>query len=375
MQKVLLVAGARPNFVKIAPLWRALAGCSGVRVMVVHTGQHYDRAMDAVFFEDLGLPAPDFNLQVGRGTHAVQTGLVMQRFDAVVAQEKPDDVMVVGDVNSTLACALVAAKRGIRLSHVEAGLRSFDPAMPEEINRKLTDAVSDWLFVSEPSGIRNLKMENIPEEKIRLVGNVMIDSLLFARHKIDASKILAKLGLEEKAYGVVTLHRPSNVDTPERLQALMSWLRQISGQVSLVFPVHPRTRQKMEENQLFPATEQYGSGPLHIISPQPYIDFQKLVKSAQFVITDSGGIQEETTWLGIPCITLRNNTERPVTVDEGTNYLVGENLTEASRVINNIMGKASFRKTADSKSRKTGKIPDLWDGHTAERIVKVLLDG
>ncbi|MGQ1891805.1 non-hydrolyzing UDP-N-acetylglucosamine 2-epimerase [Thermophagus sp. OGC60D27] len=364
MQKILLVAGARPNFVKIAPLWREFSKFQSVEVKIVHTGQHFDDAMSQFFFDDLQLPKPDYNLNIHGGSHAVQTGQIMECFDPVVEKEDPDDVIVTGDVNSTLACALVAVKRGIRTSHVEAGLRSFDRTMPEELNRIVTDSVSDLLFVSEDSGLKNLKREGVDQNKVFFVGNVMIDSLTFINSQIKSSTILKHLGIKALNYGLVTLHRPSNVDSPEQLSKIMEWLGDISNDIKLVFPVHPRTKKNLEELSSKRLIKSVNHSNLMIISPQRYIDFQKLLKSARFVITDSGGIQEETTWQGIPCITLRNNTERPVTIDIGTNYLTGDDLNLASTIIKNCI----------KGTTKQGNIPPLWDGKAASRIAKVIIN-
>ncbi|RCW30019.1 non-hydrolyzing UDP-N-acetylglucosamine 2-epimerase [Marinilabilia salmonicolor] len=363
MQKIILVAGARPNFVKIAPLWRAFSAIKGVEVTLVHTGQHYDDAMSKVFFEDLGLPEPEYNLNVGSGSQAGQTADIMTRFDQVLDEMMPHDVIVVGDVNSTLACSLVSVKRGIRTSHVEAGLRSFDRSMPEEINRLATDAISDLLFVSEPSGIENLKREGVADEKVHFVGNVMIDSLVFASEAIKESDVLSRFLLESYKYVLVTIHRPSNVDHPPRLRELINWLKELSSKMPVVFPVHPRTRNRLVEAGLDPAQIKQQFPNLKLVSPQGYIDFQKLVSQARLVITDSGGLQEETTWLGVPCVTLRENTERPVTIEQGTNYLAGFDFAKADDVVNACLA---------GKSPK-GRVPDLWDGHAAQRIVDVLL--
>lgn len=360
MQKIILVAGARPNFIKIAPLWRAFSENGNVQLVLVHTGQHSDVLMSRVFFDELGLPEPRWNLGATGKSHAKLTASIMTGFDEVLDHEQPDDVVVTGDVNSTLACALVAAKRGIRVSHVEAGSRSFDRSMPEEINRITTDALSDLLFVSEPSGIHNLKQEGINSSKIHFVGNVMIDSLLFAGERIEASGILSRLGINEKSFALVTLHRPSNVDFPERLTAIMKWLESLSRQVTVVFPVHPRTRGQLPGDKGDIAFSK--SGSLINMPPLGYYDFHKLLKSAQFVITDSGGIQEETTWLGVPCITLRDNTERPVTVELGTNYLAGGDLKLADSIARDCLAGVV----------KKGQIPELWDGRVAGRIVDVI---
>ncbi|WP_010664224.1 non-hydrolyzing UDP-N-acetylglucosamine 2-epimerase [Marinilabilia salmonicolor] len=363
MQKIILVAGARPNFVKIAPLWRAFSAADGVEVTLVHTGQHYDDAMSKVFFEDLGLPEPEYNLNAGGGNQARQTADIMTRFDEVLDKILPDDVIVVGDVNSTLACSLVSVKRGIRTSHVEAGLRSCDRAMPEEINRLVTDAIADLLFVSEPSGIENLKREGVAEGKVHSVGNVMIDSLVFASDTIKKSEVLSRFQLESHKYVLVTIHRPSNVDNPPRLIDLLNWLKELSLKIPVLFPVHPRTRNRLVEAGLDPVQIKQQFPNLKLVSPQGYIDFQRLVSRARLVVTDSGGLQEETTWLGVPCVTLRENTERPVTITQGTNYLAGSDLLKADEMV---------RACLAGKTKK-GRIPDLWDGLTAQRIADVLL--
>jgi UDP-N-acetylglucosamine 2-epimerase (non-hydrolysing) len=298
IMKIVLVAGARPNFMKIGPLMDAIKKQPSIEATLVHTGQHYDAKMSDLFFQELGIPTPDVNLGVGSGSHAVQTAEVMMRFEPVLLEKKPDYVLVVGDVNSTIACGLVAAKLGIKLIHVEAGLRSFDRSMPEEINRLLTDSISDLLFCSEQSGIDNLRKEGVPDEKVHFVGNVMIDSLLRHREKAEASEILEKLQLNGK-YAAVTLHRPSNVDNAEVLAGIVKVLKTVADDMPVIFPIHPRTQQRLG------VIDHPG---LRVISPLGYIDFLKLVSSADIVLTDSGGIQEETTILKVPCLTLRENT-------------------------------------------------------------------
>jgi UDP-N-acetylglucosamine 2-epimerase (non-hydrolysing) len=358
--KILAVVGARPNFMKIAPLmWeihrRAGAG-SGVTATLVHTGQHYDERMSKLFFEELRIPKPDVDLEVGSGSHAAQTAEVMKRFEPVVLERKPDVVLVVGDVNSTIACAMVAVKLGVPVAHVEAGLRSFDRGMPEEINRVLTDSISRWLFVTERSGIENLRREGVADDHIFFVGNVMIDTLLATRPQIDRSRILSELDLHEGKYAVVTLHRPSNVDDPATLRGLMMAIAELQAELPVVFPMHPRTRKQLATLNL-PATPN-----LKLTEPLGYLDFMKLVAHSRLVLTDSGGIQEETTVLGVPCLTLRSNTERPATVSEGTNVLVGQDpaaVTDAWR-----------RALA---APRTGRVPELWDGKAAGRILDVLL--
>lgn len=352
---LLAVVGARPNFMKIAPLLWEIQRRSGIRATLVHTGQHYDERMSKLFFEQLRIPRPDIDLQVGSGSHAAQTAEVMKRFEPVVLERKPDAVVVVGDVNSTIACALTAVKLGVPVAHVEAGLRSFDRTMPEEINRLLTDAISQWLFVTERSGIENLRREGIPEERIHFVGNVMIDTLLACRERCEESAILAEMGFRKRGYGVLTLHRPANVDDPTVLGRLLSAIERLQRELPIVFPVHPRTRKTL------PLAVERMPG-LRLTEPLGYLDFMCLMSHARLVLTDSGGIQEETTVLGIPCLTLRNNTERPATVEQGTNVLVG---LDPERII-----AVGLQALANGTGRK--RVPDLWDGQAAARIVDVL---
>jgi UDP-N-acetylglucosamine 2-epimerase (non-hydrolysing) len=360
--KIVSVVGARPNFMKIAPILRALAP-HGDRVhhVLVHTGQHYDVAMSQVFFDQLELPAPDEYLGVGSGTHAQQTARVMVEFERVCEIQKPDVVIVVGDVNSTLACALVSAKLQIPVAHVEAGLRSFDRTMPEEINRVLTDAVSSHLFVSERSGLKNLKKEGVDGERVHFVGNTMIDTLLHVLPKTRHSEALRTLGVGPNEYCVVTLHRPANVDTQIGLQGVVDLLEKLAGDLVVVFPVHPRTRKTLESFEL--TARAAAIGRLRMADPLPYIDFVALMASARLVLTDSGGIQEESTVLGVPCVTMRDNTERPATVEEGTNILAGTNPNGVWQACKDVLaGKI-----------KQGRVPPLWDGHAGDRIVRVLL--
>jgi UDP-N-acetylglucosamine 2-epimerase (non-hydrolysing) len=363
--KIILVAGARPNFIKIAPLMRELQGRPGVDVRLVHTGQHYDEKMSKLFFEQLQIPRPDIELEVGSASHAIQTAEVMKRFEPVVTKEAPDAVVVVGDVNSTVACALTAVKLGVPVAHVEAGLRSFDRAMPEEINRLLTDTISQWLFVSEHSGLENLRREGIPDTRVFFVGNVMIDTLLQHRQRSEESTVLEDLRLADREYAVLTLHRPASVDAPEVLARLLSAVGEIGRQVPVVFPVHPRTRKAMERVS---ATGTGGTKTigelawLNMIDPLGYLDFLKLMSHARLVLTDSGGVQEETTVLGVPCLTLRTSTERPVTVKEGTNELVG---LCPDRIV-----ATGLRILAGG--RPPNRIPELWDGQAARRIVDQL---
>jgi UDP-N-acetylglucosamine 2-epimerase (non-hydrolysing) len=361
--KLVNVVGARPNLMKIAPLLEAFSRRPGVEALLVHTGQHYDAKMSELFFRELGIPEPDLNLEVGSASHAVQTAEIMRAFEPVVREQRPDAVIVVGDVNSTIACGLVAVKLGVRLAHVEAGLRSFDRSMPEEINRVLTDAISDLLFCTEESGVRNLRREGIAEDRIHLVGNVMIDTLLRHRAKADTSRILGELDLSPRAFAVVTLHRPANVDDPLVLGRLVDALEAIHRDLAIVFPVHPRTRQKLAAFGL--AERLAALRELRLVEPLGYLDFLKLMAEARIVLTDSGGIQEETTILGVPCLTLRENTERPVTVECGSNRLVGR---DPARIV------AAWREIRDGAAPPL-RVPPLWDGRAAERIAEVLLGG
>jgi UDP-N-acetylglucosamine 2-epimerase (non-hydrolysing) len=358
--KIINVVGARPNLMKIAPLMNAYAKCDSIEPLLVHTGQHYDENMSDLFFRQLGIPEPDLNLEVGSASHAAQTAEIMKAFEPVVLDHKPDAVLVVGDVNSTIACGTVAVKLGVKLIHVEAGLRSFDRTMPEEINRLITDAISDLLFCTEQSGVDNLRREGVPEEKIHLVGNVMIDTLLQHRAKADQSTILEALALADGSYAVVTLHRPANVDNRENLEGLIEALEQIQNDLTVVFPAHPRTRAKFEAFGM--GARLAAMSNLRILDPIGYLDFLKLIASARLVLTDSGGIQEETTILRVPCLTLRENTERPITLEVGSNRLVG---SDPSKII------AAYREAATGCAADS-KIPPLWDGRAAERIVEVL---
>jgi UDP-N-acetylglucosamine 2-epimerase (non-hydrolysing) len=346
---------------KVAPIHRAFQKYrDSIQHFIVHTGQHYDQAMSKVFFEDLELPNPNVYLGVGSGSHAQQTAKIMVEFEKVVEDQKPDLVLVVGDVNSTLACSLVGAKMGVRIAHVEAGLRSFDRTMPEEINRLVTDAVADFLFVSEPSGIKNLKHEGISDEKVFFVGNVMIDSLIYYRQKAKRSEVPKTLGLKPHQYILVTIHRPSNVDQKLNLQRIFSVLQRLSERLTVVFPIHPRTRKMIGQ---FGMEESVRAIPnLILTDPLGYLDFLSLMDSAAVLITDSGGIQEETTYLQVPCLTLRENTERPITIEVGTNQLCGADLESVVPKCFEVMnGKA-----------KRGTVPELWDGHAAERITEIL---
>ena len=345
---------------KVAPLHKAFNKYKDeIRHLICHTGQHYDEKMSKVFFDDLELPKPDFYLGVGSGTHAEQTARIMVEFEKILKTEQPDMIVVVGDVNSTIACSLVAAKLRIRIAHVEAGLRSFDRTMPEEINRLLTDAISDLLFVTEKSGLENLKREGISEERVFYVGNVMIDSLVHYLPKTERSNILKELGLEKLNFIVVTLHRPRNVDSKDELEGIIKLLNSLSKEKTIVFPIHPRTRTNLIK---------FGLHKLLLTNvllsdPIGYIDFLTLIKNAALVITDSGGIQEESTYLGVQCVTLRDNTERPITVEVGTNQLIGTDFDKAEMVAREVL---------HGRSKKNGGIPHLWDGMTSTRIVDII---
>ena len=372
MKRLLSVVGARPNFMKVAPIVEELKRHPGVEHCLVHSGQHYDELLSGNFFADLGLPKPDVNLQVGSGSHAVQTAEIMRRIEPVLLDYKPEMVVVVGDVNSTVATALTAVKLGIRVAHIEAGLRSFDMTMPEEINRKLTDAISDLLFVTEQSGVENLKHEGVGAGKIFLVGNVMIDCLLRHRELAAKSPILDRLGVRQngsgcRSYGVLTLHRPSNVDDPKTLQGILSAVSALAAELPVFFPVHPRTRKNIESFGLARyLADAAGENRVGIVPLDPlgYLDFISLNDRARIVLTDSGGVQEETTVLGVPCLTLRENTERPATVEHGSNQVVG---VDPDRIL------AAARSVLQEPTRPPQR-PPLWDGKAAPRIVAILLE-
>ncbi len=358
MKKIHLIAAARPNFMKIAPLYHALSKETWCQTFIVHTGQHYDRNMSDAFFDDLRLPAPHFHLEVGSGSHAEQTGNVMIAYEQVALAEKPDWIIVVGDVNSTAACAMVGAKLTIPVVHLEAGLRSRDRRMPEEINRLVTDAIADVLWTPSPDADENLLAEGIPRERIDFIGNIMIDSYEMMREAIAADTTGAQLGVTARNYGVVTLHRPSNVDSSETLGTLVSVLTQVSERLPLVFAIHPRTRKKLLEFGL--EARLLASGRVRAIEPMGYVQFMNLVSNCAAVITDSGGVQEETTYLDIPCFTLRENTERPITVTEGSNQLVKPE---------ELVARLTARLGAVACP---GRRPALWDGSAAARAVKRL---
>ncbi len=369
MVKILSVVGARPNFVKIAPLMWEMRKYPEIAPILVHTGQHYDVRMSGQFFQELRIPPPDISLEVGAGSHAYQTAEVMKRIEPVLEERRPDLVLVVGDVNSTLAAALTAVKLQLPVAHVEAGLRSFDRTMPEEINRVATDAISDYLFVTEESGRQNLLNEGVPPKKIHFVGNVMIDSLEESRNLWQSATIHQQLGIEKGTYGVITLHRPSNVDETAKLNEVLGALAQIAHELPLIFPVHPRTRKQLEtahgaSSFLSLSSEQTTAPKRGILCVEPlgYLDFLALTAGARLIFTDSGGVQEEATVLGVPCLTLRENTERPVTVSHGTNQIVGSSprrILEAAQQV--LVG-----------PRQSSMQPPLWDGKASQRIVTVL---
>jgi UDP-N-acetylglucosamine 2-epimerase (non-hydrolysing) len=353
--KVLNVVGARPNFMKIAPIVDAMKDTAGLQGLLVHTGQHYDAGMSDVFFSDLGIPKPDVYLGVGSGSHAEQTARVMVAFEKTCIEEKPDLILVVGDVNSTMACTLVGAKLLIPVAHVEAGLRSGDRTMPEEVNRLVTDALAELLFTTSRDADENLAREGVPREKIHFVGNVMIDTLLKQRDKAAKLDVLSPLGVARNGYALVTLHRPSNVDDPAVFAGIVEALRRIAETLPVVFPIHPRSRKKIDEFGLDP-------GQVRITDPFGYLEFLNLMSNARLVLTDSGGLQEETTILRVPCLTLRHNTERPVTITHGTNILVGPN---PDRILQ------AYRRVTSGDWRPAGP-PELWDGHAGERIIEVI---
>ncbi len=360
--KIINIVGARPNFIKIAPLTNVYKNRPEIESVLVHTGQHYDEKMSDLFFRQLRIPEPDINLGIGSASHAVQTAEIMKAFEPVVLQHKPDVVLVVGDVNSTIACGLVAVKLGVKLVHVEAGLRSFDRTMPEEINRVLTDSISDLLFCTEQSGVDNLKAEGIPDEKIHMVGNVMIDSLLRNKAKAERSTILDDLNLNGDSYAILTLHRPANVDDPQVLAQILEAVDSLQHDMPVIFPIHPRTRKNLSSGSLAKRLDKMPG--LRLLDPIGYLDFMKLMSKARLVMTDSGGVQEETTILEVPCVTLRENTERPVTVELGNNRIVG---TDPKRII------AACREIIANNSPHQCRTPPLWDGKAAERIVKILI--
>jgi len=358
--KIACVVGARPNFIKIAPILEEMAKYADLEPILVHTGQHYDYKMSEIFFEDLNIPKSDIYLGIGSGSHAVQTGKIMMAFEEVIINEKPDLVLVVGDVNSTLACTLVSAKLWIPVAHVEAGIRSFDRTMPEEINRILTDALSEYLLTPIEDANENLRKEGIPEDKISLVGDVMIDTLMKYREKASSNQVWKEFGLEKNSYILMTLHRSSNVDIGANFASILDALTEIQRRIKIIFPMHPRTKARVEEFGLGNAISNMEN--LIIIEPLGYLRFMSLMVGAKAVLTDSGGMQTETTVLNIPCLTMRENTEHPETIREGTNTLVGNN---TKRIMEESM------KILDGKG-KGGKYPSIWDGRASERIVNVI---
>ena len=359
--KIANIVGARPNLIKIAPLLREMRNHCELQPLLIHTGQHYDEKLSDLFFRQMEIPAPDFNLEVGSGSHAQQTAEILRRIEPVFLEHRPDLVLVVGDVNSTIAAALAASKLGIPVAHVEAGLRSFDRTMPEEINRVLTDAISDELFITEEDAAGNLLREGRPRDHIHFVGNVMIDALVHFLPVAQRSPIVHEFGLAEskgvRPFAVLTLHRPSNVDDPATLRSLLHALDEVASLLPVVFPVHPRTRQRLAGLGVQTHPQ------LRLSPPVGYLDFLCLMSRAKVVLTDSGGIQEETTALNVPCLTLRDNTERPVTVTEGTNHIVGQDPAKIVGAVRSIL----------AGNTKQGRVPRLWDGHAAERIVGILL--
>ncbi|MBF0331149.1 MAG: UDP-N-acetylglucosamine 2-epimerase (non-hydrolyzing) [Candidatus Omnitrophica bacterium] len=359
--KILSIVGARPNFMKIAPFAHAIRKCPSVKHVIVHTGQHYDQKMSTSFFEDLDIPMPDINLEVGSGSHAQQTAEIMKRFEPVLLEHKPDVLVVVGDVNSTIACSLVAAKLSIPIAHIEAGLRSFDKDMPEEINRILTDRITDVFFTTCIEANAHLVAEGAAKNRIFFVGNVMIDTLMHNLKRANKSQILSSLHLQPKGYALVTLHRPSNVDDKHNLTNILNAINVIQEKIPVVFPIHPRTKKNFE---LFGLTSMVqGMKGLKLVEPLGYLDFLCLTNGAKMVVTDSGGIQEETTVLKIPCLTVRENTERPITIKEGTNVLVG---VKTKKIV------SEAQKVLSGKAKK-GRIPKYWDGKASERILNILV--
>ena len=359
--KILSVVGTRPNFIKIAPLAEEMKKHPEIRNILVHTGQHYDKQMSKLFFDDLEIPKPDINLGVGSASDVTQTADIILKLEKFVLKEKPDLVVVVGDVNSTLAAALSAVKCNVKVAHVEAGLRSFDRTMPEELNRILTDHISDFLFTTEESANKNLAEEGISKDKIFFVGNVMIDSLLSHREMAKKSKILPKLNIAKNGYAVLTLHRPSNVDSKKSLEHIIDILNEIQQKIKIVFPIHPRTVKNLKKHGLYNKLKTRKN--IIITEPLGYLDFLNLMSNSRLILTDSGGIQEETTVLGVPCITIRNSTERPVTAEQGTNALVSTDKSKIVKACSKLLKSAHFK----------AKIPKFWDGKAAKRIIDIIL--
>ncbi len=360
MKKVISVVGARPNFMKVAPIHRAFDKYEDIQHIICHTGQHYDKGMSDAFFNDLDMPEPAYFLNVGSGTHAVQTAKIMIEFEKVCIDANPDLVIVVGDVNSTIACALVAIKLGIKTAHVEAGLRSRERSMPEEINRIATDSISDYCFITEKSGMENLEQEGFPKENTFFTGNTMIDSQHYAKNKARDSEIAGKIGVNEGEFVLSTIHRPSNVDDKEQLEGIINIFANLAKHRKIVLPIHPRTRKNIDKFGLSELVDSIDK--LIFIDPLGYIDFLSLMMKADFVLTDSGGIQEETTALGVPCITIRPTTERPITCEVGTNILIQPVPEKIQTAVDDML----------NKPRKKGEIPYLWDGRAAERIAEIV---
>jgi UDP-N-acetylglucosamine 2-epimerase (non-hydrolysing) len=359
-ENIFIVGGARPNFMKIAPLIKEFKK-QGVGFKFIHTGQHYDYNMSKIFLDNLGIPEPDYFLNVGSGTHAFQTAKIMMEFEKVILEERPKLVVVVGDVNSTIACALVAKKRSIEVAHIEAGLRSFDFQMPEEINRRLTDQISDYLFITERTALLNLKNEGIDSSKVFFVGNVMIDNLINNLENAQQNNYYKNLGLENSSYGVVTIHRPSNVDEKKDLENVIKTLNYIQTKIKIIFPIHPRTQKSLEK---FNLEKELNKSNILLTDPLGYLEFLNLIINSKFIMTDSGGIQEEASYLNIPILTLRNNTERPITIEEGTNTLIQNDILQLKQHLDKIL----------SDTYKKGKPIELWDGKTSQRITNILID-
>jgi len=362
MKKVHLIVGARPNFMKMAPLYKEFKKYPNLfDVRLIHTGQHYDERMSKLFFIDLEMPEPDIYLGVGSGSHGAQTAKILDLYEQEILAERPDLIIVAGDVNSTIACAMAAVKLHIPVAHLEAGLRSFDRTMPEEINRLLTDVICDYLLTPSLDGNQHLINEGISKDKIYFVGNIMIDSLIQFREKAESSTILEELNMNSGEYCLITLHRPSNVDTKEGLEIVLNALKEISKKIKIVFPIHPRTQKNIDKFGMREFVDSMGN--LILIPPAGYLDFMKLQMNAKFLLTDSGGLQEESTYFGIPCLTLRENTERPITISEGTNKLVKLNTNEIIKESMDII----------AGNVKKGRVPEKWDGNTAKRIVELFI--
>ncbi|MBT6049831.1 MAG: UDP-N-acetylglucosamine 2-epimerase (non-hydrolyzing) [Lentimicrobiaceae bacterium] len=360
VHKVINVVGARPNFMKVSPIHQRMVAHPNFNPILVHTGQHYDNNMSKIFFDELGLPEPDYYLGVGSDSHAKQTAKIMVEFESILFKEKPNIVLVAGDVNSTIACALATVKLNIKVAHIESGLRSFDRKMPEEINRVLTDSISDYLFVTEKSGLENLKTEGVSDEKIFHVGNTMIDWVFHYLDKADRSTVLRRFDINQQDFVLVTLHRPSNVDDQTVLEQILNALEKIQEKIKIIFPIHPRTKKKIDD--LEDSNYMISSQNICFCEPLGYLDFLKLIKSAKVVLTDSGGIQEESTALGVPCLTLRENTERPITIEKGTNKLVEISTEKIIKSVEEILSNANINSI----------IPSLWDGNASGRIIDIL---